>query len=171
MSTLNDSPLRARLSEIEAQTAKLNREKDEILGALRVFDRYAVPHAADEPEEPKKKKKLRIKKGKPRPDGIPTIWDMTMLVFRESGATVMHIDDIVGKISKRWWPGVIKSQVAPTIYGFAKEDDGRLERRGTGEFALVATDNSGAAAPEEAKTGSAEDTPGFHFPEPSPPRA
>ncbi len=123
--------MNARLSEIETAINKLEAEKDEILSAKRVIERYSGSKA---PEAQTKKESSYHTTPAPRPKGIPTVWEMTEEILLSGPPRGLSVKEIVKRIEGKWWPGVILQQVSPTVYSFAKQ--GRLIRPEKGTFAL-----------------------------------
>jgi len=120
----------ARQREIAAQMEKLRTEAEELETAVKVFKRFAgTDGVAQGP-----------KLGPPRPEGIPSLFDMTQSVLRDAFATETPGfsgytgAEIVAAISKRYWPGVKGQQILPSIYQFAKQ--GRLVKTKDGVFKL-----------------------------------
>ena len=74
-------------------------------------------------------------KGAPRPDGLPTSPEMIEAVLAEAGNKGLGISALVKAIADKYWPGLITSQIAPTIYELAKKkrilksDDGVFRRK------------------------------------------
>ncbi|WP_299688517.1 hypothetical protein [uncultured Tateyamaria sp.] len=127
--------IEASIAAIQAKIALLEAERAEILGALEVLGRYI------QPQEKQVRKRTRpttkSSEGTPRPDGIPTIWEMTQEILATSPNDCLTIDEIVSAMAETWWPGLHKTQVAPTIYNFASDKDGRLEKPERGKFKLA----------------------------------
>ncbi|MEM9138666.1 MAG: hypothetical protein AAGB15_02460 [Pseudomonadota bacterium] len=149
--------LNLRLSEIEQQINMLEKERAEILTAKSVLKRYINPQSTGVKILPVKASPLN-ETGPPRPDGIPTLWEMVYDVLQDNGgkASVLYITE---EIARRWWPGVKHPQVGPSVYRFAKE--GRLKKADAGVFSLPkkeASDQRSEAsrAAEEADTSSIE---------------
>lgn len=185
--------LEGRLQQIDAKMAELEKEREEIQGALDIVARYVITTTdgksgvgnASEPES------SDTSSGAPRPDGIPTLWEMTEAAL--GGVTALSASSIVDFIGEKYWPGVAHSQIGPSLYRFVKE--GRLVKVGRGEFSLPGNEGnahnrlpgdprSGVVAhptPQEsifsgqrreshtaeAKAESADGTLGFHNPNPA----
>jgi len=116
-----------RQREIAAQMEKLRAEAEELETAVKVFKRFAGPE--DKPEGPKL--------GPPRPEDIPSLFEMTESVIRDAmggGKPGLTGKEIVAAIGRRYWPGVNGPQILPSIYKFAKED--RLTKTNNGVFKL-----------------------------------
>jgi len=128
------TPLHDRLKAIDEQIEALTKERHEVMGAVEVFNRYVQPQEANKVVVAKAARKSAA--GAPRPENIPTIWEMTEEVLKSSPNGTMTIDEIVCDIAETWWPGVVKPQIAPTIYNFAKPTDGRLDKPSKGTFRL-----------------------------------
>jgi len=111
--------LRKRLSEIEDQIAALQDEAQEIGVALRVIEKYTPPEVRTSAVDVK---------GKPRPEGIPTIFEMVAFVLKEAGNEGLTAGQIVERVRLRYWPGLANAQFQPSLYRFKKE--GRLIKSG-----------------------------------------
>ena len=160
-------------SEIARQTEEIARlseemqsnqsELDELLIAERVIARLSGRNAGET------RKAAGVNRG---PNKSPTIRQMIAEALMDArqrglpGLTPQGIREYIREAHGREL-GQQVNTTASRMWRDVKEIDKDTE---TGLFRLFDR-NSGGAAPEEAKTGSAEDTPGFHFPEPSPPRA
>lgn len=127
--------LEARIKRIDAEVDKLQSERDEIVTALRVLNRYVVTNA---PNVATTGGGTAIS-GKPRPDNIPTVWEMVDECLSNAEGHTLDVTEIVARIETRWWPGLIRSQIAPSIYKFAKE--GRLVLKDRGVFSLPPKEN------------------------------
>ncbi|GFO83479.1 MAG: hypothetical protein A49_31060 [Methyloceanibacter sp.] len=142
MGTLNHiEAIEARLEEIREKTAALEKEHAELLTALNVLNRLSpTGKIATSPKT--------TGSGPPRPDGLPTIFEMVELVLKdaelsgESGLTARQIVDTIGA---RYWPGVADSQIQPSLYRFAKAK--RLKKRGA-KFQRVTKDETPSAESE-----------------------
>lgn len=155
-----NDPLRSRLTairreieELASQINALEEERAEIENALNVLKRYTGfgANKADAPQHADVAPLPHGVPGAPRPDNIPTIWEMTRSVLKDSPIGTLHVDDIVSQIALRWWPGLSKSQIGPSLYGFAK--DGRLERKGTGMFKLCSNETEPPEGGSESREG------------------
>ena len=130
METADIQKIQVRLREINAQMEKLRSEAEELETAVRVFKRFAGANGAG--GEPKL--------GPARPEGLPSLFEMTESVLRDAfamgtpGFTGYTGAEIVAAISKRYWPGVKGQQILPSIYQFAKH--GRLIKTKDGVFRL-----------------------------------
>jgi hypothetical protein len=131
-----DSELDAMLNrrkEIASAVEKLKAEDSEIENALRVFSRYGkLPTGSNGTGE------RAGKLGPPRPDGTPSLFDMTETVIKDAikgGKSGLKGREIVAEIGKRYWPGVKPQQVLPPIYGFVKNK--RLKKGDNGIFKPV----------------------------------
>lgn len=119
-----------RRKEIAAEVEKLKAEDSEIETALRVFSRYGgkpIPATDGLLSAPKL--------GPPRPDGTPSLFEMTETVIKDAikaGKSGLKGREIVAEIGKRYWPGVKPQQVLPPIYGFVKTK--RLRKGESGIF-------------------------------------
>lgn len=125
--------LRARLNEIDGMISQLEEEAEEITVALRVIDRYVTE---------KKEETSGEGRGRPRPDGIPTIFEMVGFVLKDAGSNGLSGQEIIERIRARYWPGLASQQIMPSAYRFVKE--GRLEKRGAKFF--LANKHNGSAS-------------------------
>ncbi|MCO5131746.1 MAG: hypothetical protein M9932_14480 [Xanthobacteraceae bacterium] len=121
--------------EIDREVASLRSEADHIEIALQVIEKYAPSSGGDE-DEPKS--------GAPRPDGLPTLFDMVVYSLRDAGGEGLNSQGLSGKIRTRYWPGLVSQQIMPSVYRFVKE--GRIVKRGD-KFHLP--DEGGQAASKE----------------------
>lgn len=129
--------IEARKQEIDEQIAALQKEAGELEVTLRVLQRFAggsdgAPHEGS-------------KLGPPRPDGIPTLFDMAYEVIRDAelkGKKGLSVKDIVEAIGKRYWPGVRGQQISAPLYGMAKK--GRFNKTSNGLFQTVRKDKAPA---------------------------
>jgi hypothetical protein len=114
--------LERRLSEIEATMAELKQEAESIHSALAVFKRYASSTLAlNEKNDLKQEDTAEPAKGKPRPSGTPTHYEMAVLVLKDAGPSGLTGTEIVERIRARYWPGAAGSQILPSVYRFLKE--------------------------------------------------
>lgn len=111
--------LRARLREIDEQIGLLQIEGGEIETALRVLDKYAPAETEVKSEGGQ---------GAPRPEGLPTLFEMVSFALRDSAPHGLTAAEIVHKMRARYWPGLVNQQVMPSVYRFVKES--RLAKRG-----------------------------------------
>ena len=121
-----------RRRKIAAEIARLQGEDKDIETALRVIERYSP---SDKPSDGQKRSP---KLGPPRPDGTPSLYDMTKAVIGEAmrhGKAGLTGQEIVAEIGKKYWPGVKPQQILPPIYGFSKR--GRLRKTSKGVFMLL----------------------------------
>lgn len=119
-------PIDQRLQEITEQMARLQKEADELETAKRVFERFNGGTPAD------------AGRGKPRPDGIPTNFEMAEFVLsiaEKDGKDGLTGAELVQAIAARYWPGLVGEQILPSIYQFAK--NGRLRKLASGKFKRV----------------------------------
>ena len=124
----------ARKREIEDQIDRLAQEADELDIALKVLGRFSK---ADDVAS--------SKMGPSRPEGAPTLFEMTTQVLANAearGRPGLKGTEIVSEISKEFWPGVTGPQILPTVYRFAKK--GRIIKKGNGRF-YTAKKNEGTA--------------------------
>ena len=108
-----------RHREITKEIDRLVRERDELDLAVRVLKRFAISPESSE-----------TKLGPPRPQGAPTLFEMTVSVIEAArmleGKDGLTAREIVDEIGKDFWPGVQPTQILPQIYQFAKK--GRLAK-------------------------------------------
>jgi hypothetical protein len=119
-----------RRTEIEAEIARLKEEAAELDIALRVLRRFGGV-TLDDIGQP-------TKLGPPRPEGAPSLFEMTDTVIRDAikaGKPGLRNREIVAEIGKKYWPGVQPQQVLPAIYGFVKK--GRINKGENGVFRPV----------------------------------
>jgi len=94
--------------------------------------------AAAEPPAPKLTAP-RVLNAAPRPNGIPSNYQMTYKVLKEGPADGMTAAQVVDKIRDRWWPGVVFNQIGPEFYRYVnggrlvRDDDGRMTVTTKGE--------------------------------------
>ena len=143
---VDHNPLMARIAQIDRQIEALNKERAEVEAAMKVLARYSllggesVSAVRQDVARLAPKTAKSARKGTPRPKDIPTIWEMTTDILAQAERRTLHIDTIVDRMAERWWPGLVKQQIAPSLYGFAKQ--GRLDRgEGTGVFTLPLKQN------------------------------
>ena len=133
--------IESHLRKIQEQMATLEKEAAELRTALDVLQRLS----------PDAKSTRSVAAGAPRPEGIPTTFEMIEFVLRdaeEHGSSGLTAREIVDAIDRRYWPGVADKQIQPSLYRFAKIK--RLKKRGN-KFQRIPKDDP---SPEEA--GSAE---------------
>lgn len=65
-----------------------------------------------------------------KPDNIPTIYDMAVMIIRDRGNEFVEGQEIVAGIKARWWPDVTSNDVTPTLWRLANKDQ-RLRKDGT----------------------------------------
>jgi hypothetical protein len=130
------SAIKARKQEIAEAIAVLQAEDAELDTTLRVLARFGglFPPASPSPpvngSDPPKPKL-----GPPRPEGTPSLYDMTVEVLREAiagGKQGLKGKEIVAEIGRKYWPGVQPDQVLPPIYGFVSKK--RLKKNTEGIF-------------------------------------
>ena len=122
-----------RLADIRRQMKELSNEADDLEVALRVLQKYA-PKTQSTP--------LGSRLGPPRPEGTPTLFEMTEEVIREAmsiGLPGLKGREIVKHIGTKYWPGVKPEQIMPSVYTFARQ--GRLNKRKDGLFTIKAADH------------------------------
>jgi hypothetical protein len=134
-----------RLKEISDETARLQKEAEELLIAKRVFEKYSDKPSNGQAEPTG---------GSPRPKGTPTNFEMAEFVLaaaEKEGKDGLAANELVEAIAARYWPGLVGPQILPSIYNFAKI--GRLRKTGGGKFkrrkkidAELDEDNTSASA-------------------------
>lgn len=148
-----------RQSEIEEKIAVLQKESDELTTTLRVIARFADGASAV--------RKPLASTVSPRPDGLPTTFEMVEAVLisaAESSGHGLNGREIVEAISERFWPGVATTQILPSVYRFRKSN--RLRKTKAGRFSTVdkghtaPKENEVPAGTSEANTGSVSGAPG-----------
>ncbi len=129
----------ARRKDIAAEMERLRTEDNELEIAVRVYRRYASPKAeAGNGAVPSTL-------GPPRPEGVPSLFEMTETVLREAiaaGKPGLKGHEIVTEIGKKYWPRVEGRQILPPIYAFTKK--GRLVKNKDGIFRPVKKETAGA---------------------------
>jgi hypothetical protein len=120
--SLDLSQIKAERQRKIDEIGRLQEEVAELDTALRVLERYA-----EKPPNSEEESGL-----KPRPPGTPSTFDMVNMVLasaekegRTDGLTSRELIDAIGA---KYWPGIHRSQILPSIFGFAK--NGRLLRNG-----------------------------------------
>lgn len=128
MNTSDNDKIESRLASIEAIIAALGKEKEDLLTAQRVIRQLnGAPETVV----------AGLKVGAPRPEGIPTTFEMVEFVLRSAekeGKAGLSISELIGEIRKRYWPGLTGPQIAPIIYGFASSE--RILKNDAGIFRL-----------------------------------
>jgi hypothetical protein len=115
--------IEARKKEIAQGMAAFERELKELDIALAVLGRLN-PKPPDKPRDP-----LMA----PRPEGIPTTFEMVEIVLEDAekaGRDGLTGKELVEEIGKKFWPGVKAPQILPIIYGFVPD---RLHKTPTGK--------------------------------------
>jgi hypothetical protein len=117
----------ARRREIADEMGKLSAEDADLEVVVRVAKRFGngMENGAAGSN----------KLGPARPDGTPSLFDMTEAVIGEAmkhGKDGLNAQEIVAAIGKKYWPGVKGAQILPSVYGFAKQ--GRLKKNAKGLF-------------------------------------
>jgi alkyl hydroperoxide reductase subunit AhpF len=123
MSELEKIALREK--EIAKLIEALQKEADELAVARKVIARFAPSHAIS----------IEGALGPPRPEGIPSTFEMTEAVLEKAeaaGKDGLTAKELVEAIRDKYWPGLNSPQVLPTIYGFVKND--RLHKTSGGKF-------------------------------------
>ncbi|CAN7531210.1 hypothetical protein LJR251_003680 [Rhizobium rhizogenes] len=132
MSTdLNIEAIEARKKEIEDAIAKLQEEAHELDVALSVFRRFS-------PKVPPSTTHDDSKLGPPRPEGVPTLFEMAYTVIRDAeqrGRRGLPAKDIVEAIANQYWPGLQAPQITPSLYAFVKKK--RLTKSSDGLFHTI----------------------------------
>lgn len=119
--------MEARRNEIDEHLAALKKEAADLDIALRVARQFAKTLTMSTQAEIDGELRL----GPARPDGIPTIFQMSYEVIRDAeqrGQGGLTASEVVEAIGDRYWPGVKGPQIQPSIYGFVKA--GRLAKNG-----------------------------------------
>lgn len=104
------------------EIAKLQEEVAEIDLALRVYDRYAE-------KQPPEQEDAESPGLAPRPPGTPTTFQMVNMILagaEKDGREGLTSRELLDEIAKKYWPGVHRSQILPSIFGFGKV--GRIRR-------------------------------------------
>lgn len=151
---LNIQAIESRKQEIDEAIAKLQEEARELDVALAVFRRFS-PKPSDE-----KTVNDDSKLGPPRPNNIPTLYEMAYTVIRDAeqrGRKGLSGKEVVDAIATQYWPGLQGPQITPSLYGFAKK--GRLKKTSDGLFHTVRrkealNDSSESASKPETKEGA-----------------
>ena len=119
-----------RLAELDAARVQSEQRINELAITERTLARLL---SVDLPEPDDSTATNGSKRKKPA--GIPTIFVMTLTLFRENGVHWMDGHEIVQAIRKRWWPTADNNDISPTLWRLAKT--GKLVKRGT-EYGLTA---------------------------------
>lgn len=131
-----------RLRAIADEIARLQAEADELEVTKRVLARMGITaKTSNSSVEPK----AAAGGGAPRPDGIPSNFDMVDFVLSDAekqGKDGLTAGEIVKAISVRYWPGLVAEQIRPNIYTFAK--NGRIAKLDNGKFKRISK-NEGPA--------------------------
>lgn len=91
----------------------------------------ATPMPAPPPSAPQPAS--RSTQAAPRPKTIPTTFTMARAVLlEEQGLTAKEVS---ARIEKRWWPGLVFSQIGPEFYAFVAS--GRMTRDDSGRLSLT----------------------------------
>ena len=119
-----------RQREIVAEIERLTKENDDLDVAMRVIRRFETSSGS-----------TKGKLGPARPDGTPSLYEMTVAVIKasedRSGRGLLG-REIVDEIGREFWPGVKGPQITPSIYQYAKK--GRLVKNSNGRFHTVKDD-------------------------------
>jgi hypothetical protein len=113
--------IQQRKKQVAERLAKLDRERAELvqeMSDLAVTERtLARLLHVDLPEQEKNTpSKFAIRK---KPDGIPTVYEMTvalLLEARKTGQSWVEPQEIVRGIREKWWPDVESNDVNPTLW-------------------------------------------------------
>lgn len=127
--------INARKQEIAEAIAALQAEDAELDITLRVLARFGGLFPAEVPASANGSDPPKPKLGPPRPEGTPSLFEMTVDVLREAIAGGKHGlkgKEIVAEIGRKYWPGVQPDQVLPPIYGFVGKK--RLKKNTEGIF-------------------------------------
>jgi hypothetical protein len=139
MMNSDHTKIEARQKEIDAEIARLQRERDDLDIAARVFKQLFGGLENGAP--------VKSKMGPPRPDGTPTAFEMTTLILssaEKAGKDGLSAKEIVDEIRKRYWPGIVGAQILPSIYQFAQ--NGRIHKTAKGKFKLIRNKEEGPEA-------------------------
>ena len=139
------SAIRERMAQNRKEATKLadklsvlDQEHSEMETALRVLERFGASLTASGVHEDAADRMDHGKLGPRRPEGTPTLHEMTVEVLRDAiskGKPGLPIKDIVTEIGNKYWPGVQPEQVTAPIYSFVKK--GRLKKTEGGIFKPV----------------------------------
>jgi hypothetical protein len=127
--------IHARKKEIADAIAMLQAEDAELDITLKVLARFGGPFPWNTPVAANGSTPHKPKLGPPRPEGTPSLFDMTVEVLRDAiagGKNGLKGKEIVAEIGRKYWPGVQPDQVLPPIYGFVSKK--RLKKNAEGIF-------------------------------------
>lgn len=77
----------------------------------------------------------RVEKPAPRPEGIPTNFEMVQTCLLAAGEDGLLSHQIVEAVAAAFWPGLLAKQITPEFYAYVS--DGRLVRKKDGWLALT----------------------------------
>ncbi|RXT36744.1 hypothetical protein [Bradyrhizobium betae] len=109
------------------EIARLQKENDEFDVALRVLE-LVRPKL---PIKPAPIGRVVTVKLPPRPEGIPSTFEMVETILRDAeraGKGSLSSRELMDEIRAKYWPGVQNKQILPSIFGFGKA--GRIIRDG-----------------------------------------
>jgi hypothetical protein len=109
---------------LSEKIVELQKQQEDIAHAADIIKRYS-------PKDERSAKPISTK-GTPRPHGLPTSSEMIEAVLAETGNKGLGISALVKAIADKYWPGLVTSQIAPTIYEMAKR--GRIIKSADGIF-------------------------------------
>lgn len=113
-----------RLARLDAERSQAEQRINELTITERTLARM-LSVELPEPLKPATSDGAKRKK----PDGIPTIYVMTLTLFRERGVHWLEGQEIVQAIRERWWPTADNNDISPTLWRLSKTE--KLVKAGT----------------------------------------
>lgn len=132
----------AEMNVLQARLAELQEESKKLEIAQEVFANLSIEANSERPNghapsqekdaaEAKSAVETDVRRGAPRPEGIPTIYEMTVSVLQDAkkeGASHLTASQIADRIENKFWPGMEPRAVRPSFHRFAEK--GRLKKKG-----------------------------------------
>lgn len=114
--------LAKRRAELEQAMSALAQEESELAITKRTVAKMIGIELEAMAEQPRGK-------GRGKPKDIPSVYDMTARLLRESGQDWLETQEIIRLIRERWWPSAEGNDIAPTLWRLQK--DKKLRKDGT----------------------------------------
>lgn len=121
---INPEELRARHKRMLDDIERRQKDADALGEFIRSIERF-VEKPPDK-EEPKGRKRPTV----PRPEGIPTTFEMVEMILKSAereGKDGLTSRELMDQIRAKYWPGVRNGQILPSIFGYRNK---RLLREG-----------------------------------------